>query len=88
MPVDPAEVRPWRPRYDRSWWFEGLVQQQPENDAALNANLFHGTGRPVPRSTVVAFDRFSPRVYVWTEGYGRNKPWRRNRRLQAGDDSL
>ncbi|HYW14077.1 MAG TPA: hypothetical protein VE871_19085 [Longimicrobium sp.] len=32
----------------------------------LYANRYRGTGSPVPRTTVVAFDRLSPTVYVWT----------------------
>lgn len=67
-PVVPESVRVRRPRAAKSWWFEGLAQQQPANGGALNAELFRGTGEPVPRTTVVAFDRTSPTVFVWTRG--------------------
>lgn len=50
-----------------SWWFEGLIQQPPANDNALNAEIYvvecgkdkHG---------YVAYDRVSPRVYIWCTG--------------------
>lgn len=66
VPVEASEVNVRRPRWSGRWWFEGLVQQQPANDGALNADLFRGTGEPVPRTEVVAFDRLSQTVYVWT----------------------
>ncbi|MBW3571580.1 MAG: hypothetical protein KY467_10780 [Gemmatimonadetes bacterium] len=65
VPVPADSVRAQRPRGSGRWWFEALVQHAPENDHALNAHLFRGTGRPVPRTTIVAFDRLSDRVYVW-----------------------
>lgn len=65
-PADSVRVR--RPRGATSWWFEALIQQAPENDNALNAELFRGTGIPADRTIIVAFDRISSDVYVWTSG--------------------
>jgi hypothetical protein len=47
-----------------NWWFEGVIQQSPENDNALNANIyavkcFGG------RNGYIAFDRTSQKVYYW-----------------------
>jgi hypothetical protein len=49
-----------------SWWFEGLIQQQAYNDNALYADIFTGTGEPVPVTTAIAFDEVSSKVYVWS----------------------
>jgi hypothetical protein len=67
VPADSVRVgrRPWRVG---RWWFEALVQHAPENDNALNAELFRGTGTPVPRTVVIAFDRTSDLVFIWGEG--------------------
>jgi hypothetical protein len=55
--------RPWR----ASWWFDGLIQREPANDAALNAQLFRKCCDRLQRNIVLAFDRNTPAVYVWTE---------------------
>lgn len=65
-PVPADSVRYRAPRRSGRWWFEGLIEHHPANDAALYADLFRGTGTPVPRTTVVAFDRSSPTIYIWT----------------------
>jgi hypothetical protein len=65
-PVSADSIRVPQPRRGAGWWFESLVQQHPENDGGLNADLFRGRGTPVPRTTVVAFDRTSSRVFAWT----------------------
>lgn len=64
-PVAVESVRVDHPR-GRGWWFEGLIEQEPSSDAGLHAELFRGTGAPVPRTTIVAFDRMSPDIYAWT----------------------
>lgn len=47
------------------WWFEGLIQQSPSNDNALNAEVFrvncNGDG-------YLAIDRSTQRVYYWCTG--------------------
>lgn len=63
-PIDAQSVSVHHPRGESSWWFQGLIEQQPANDAALYAEVFRGTGAPVPRTTIVAFDRLSPDVRV------------------------
>jgi hypothetical protein len=65
-PIAAESVAVVHPPGGGSWWFEGLIEQQPANDAALYANLFRGSGAPVPLATVVAFDRTSPDMYAWT----------------------
>lgn len=64
--ADAASVhvsRPWR----ATWWFEGLIQKEPANDAALNAQLFRRCCDAQRRSLVLAFDRNTPTVYIWTD---------------------
>jgi len=46
------------------WWFEGLIQQSPANDNALNSNVyavkcFDG------KNGYIAFDSTSQKVYYW-----------------------
>ena len=47
-----------------NWWFEGLIQLQPANDGALNAELFSKTDTNVS----VAVDRLSNSVFVYIAG--------------------
>ena len=51
-------------RFGASWWFEGLIQQQPANDNALNAELFQGFAGDAP--VLVAIDRVLPQVFIWS----------------------
>ena len=44
------------------WWFQGLIQDQPSNDGALNADMFRGPDR------VVLLERTGPRVYAYVYG--------------------
>jgi hypothetical protein len=64
--IDAANVRVSRP-WHAEWWFEGLVQKEPSNDAALNAELFQRCCDQLRRNIVLAFDRNTPTVYVWTQ---------------------
>ena len=46
------------------WWFEGLIQQSPANEGALNADIYtlkcyNG------KNGYLAFDRVSEKVYYW-----------------------
>jgi hypothetical protein len=68
VPISADGIRAQHPAASDDWWFEGLIQQQPENDGALNAHLFRGRGDPIPETTVVALDRLSGRAYIWTHG--------------------
>lgn len=52
--------RPW----NRTSWFEALVQQAPANDTALNARIYVTQRTDYP--AFVAMDRASEVVYVWT----------------------
>jgi hypothetical protein len=65
--TDAASVRVSKPWPRSRWWFDALVQQQPANDAALNAQLFRRCCDAVHRTVVLAFDRNTPTVYVWTQ---------------------
>jgi len=64
-PLSAGDVQVRKPSGSRAWWFEGLIEQQPANDAALYADIYRGDGNIVPRSVVIAFDRTSGRVYAW-----------------------
>jgi hypothetical protein len=64
--VDAASVRVSKPSR-AAWWFDGLIQNEPANDAALNAQIFRRCCDGLQRNIVLAFDRNTPAVYVWTE---------------------
>lgn len=53
------------PRGASSWWFDGLVWQQPANDHALNADVFVGRPPRFRHEFFVAFDRLSDNIYAW-----------------------
>jgi hypothetical protein len=57
-------LRMRRPR-SADWWFDGLIQQQPADDPALNAELFAGAGDVVPRRAVIAFERGTQETFVY-----------------------
>jgi hypothetical protein len=65
-PIAAESVAVVHPRGGSSWWFQGLIEQQPANDGALYSEPFRGTGAPVPRATIIVFDRGSPGIYAWT----------------------
>jgi hypothetical protein len=57
-----ADIPFSRPSHS-DWWFDGLVQQQPANDGALNADVFRANDHE--RHFLVAFDRTSDTVFAW-----------------------
>jgi hypothetical protein len=48
------------------WWFEGIIQQQPANDNALYAELYHAPPGQWSPQAYIAIDRLSPTVYAWS----------------------
>ena len=46
------------------WWFEGLIQQAPANDNALNADIYTVKCHE-NRAAYLALDRTSQQVYYW-----------------------
>ena len=62
--LSPAEIRAVTVRSPRRapWWFEGLIQQEPANDGALNANIFRGEDR------LVLLDRTGASVFAYVQG--------------------
>lgn len=47
------------------WWFEGLIQQTPANDNALNAEIFTLPCNIESSKAYLAFDRTGSKVYYW-----------------------
>lgn len=47
-----------------NWWFEGLIQQSPANDNALNAEIYVVI-RESGKTAYVAVDRVSSQIYYW-----------------------
>ena len=67
QPMSEKEIMGLRMRSPRSadWWFDGLIQQQPADDPALNAELFAGAGDVVPRRAVIAFEHGTQETFVY-----------------------
>jgi hypothetical protein len=61
-----ADIMKIKIRYPRKsdWWFEGLIQQSPANDNALNSDIYtfkcHNE-----KNGYIAFERNSLKVYYW-----------------------
>jgi hypothetical protein len=53
-------------RLGPSWWFEGLIQHQPSNNAALHALLYEAPLGAWKTRALIAVDRGSTSVYVWS----------------------
>jgi hypothetical protein len=47
-----------------SWWFEGLIQQSPANDNALNADIYR-VKQEGGKTAYMAVDRVSPHIFYW-----------------------
>ncbi len=68
-PLSEAEVTaaPWsRPRSASAWWPRNLVQQQPADDIALNAELFAAPPHRDTSEFIVAFSRVELEVFAWS----------------------
>ena len=70
VPISADAMRGRAPLRSSGWWFEGLVRRHPANDVALNAELYRGNSRRVARSVMIAFDRASQHIYVWSGADG------------------
>jgi hypothetical protein len=70
VPVPPGQLAtvPLGAPVFASWWFDSLIAREPANDGALNAEVFQGRGTPVASTTFIAFDRTTPRVFLWGRG--------------------
>jgi len=62
-----SEISALRIRSPRSasWWFQGIIDQQPANDGALNAKWFRGGGNQIEPRVVVAFERGTSQTFVF-----------------------
>jgi hypothetical protein len=54
---------------DDGWWFDGLIQDQPANDGALNADVYSGSLPGQPSKVVVAIEQVSNTVYYWSHEF-------------------
>jgi hypothetical protein len=57
-----------------TWWFDGLIQQQPDKSDALNSDLYRGRDEVMTRDRVVAFERGTRRVFSWIDIDRRRPP--------------
>jgi hypothetical protein len=49
------------------WWFHGLIQSQPANDAALNADIYVGNDITIPKKAYLAISMTDDLIYLWIE---------------------
>ncbi len=52
--------------FHASWWFEGLIEQQPANDNALHSEVFVQEKSSNNRIVTIAFDKLSNTIFVWS----------------------
>lgn len=50
------------------WWFRGVIQEQPENGAALNAYFYVGDGTIVSKKIYLAVSKSDDSLYCWIPG--------------------
>jgi hypothetical protein len=69
QPVSWNEVENLKVRAPRSagWWFEGLIQAQPANDAALNADVFVRNDIKISEKAYLAISRTDDSIFLWIE---------------------
>jgi hypothetical protein len=67
LPMSASEVSSLRIRSPRSagWWFDGIIDQEPANDGALNADWFRGQGDSIQTGVVVALERGTLQTFVF-----------------------
>lgn len=67
-PVSDSHVKQSFARHPRGvdWWFEGLVQFEPSNDSALNAQFYIDEHQTSEKS-YIAVDRVSEKIYAYIE---------------------
>jgi hypothetical protein len=59
-----------QPPCSSGWWFEGFIEQQPENDGALHADVYQGPGLLDSQVGYIAIDRTAGHVFFWTLARG------------------
>jgi hypothetical protein len=65
--LDPQEIESLPScRVTPQWWFEGLVQQQPSNDAALSADVYEAAVPRWDEGALIAVDRTGSTLYIWS----------------------
>ncbi len=52
------------------FWYQGIIEQEPENDGALNAEIYVGKSPVSGWLEFVALDRAEPFIYYWNDPKG------------------
>lgn len=68
-PVSLEEAKNIKPSVPRSakWWFKGLVQAQPANDSALNADVYIRYDIKIPEKAYLAVSKTDDSIFLWIE---------------------
>ena len=67
VPWNEAEnIKVTAPR-SANWWFEGLIQAQPANDAALNADIYTRKDIKIPEKAYLAVSKTDDSIFLWIE---------------------
>jgi hypothetical protein len=69
QPVSWDEAKNIKARAPRSakWWFEGLIQAQPANDSALNADIYIRNDIRTPEKAYLAVSKTDDSIFLWIE---------------------
>jgi hypothetical protein len=69
QPVSWGEAENLKVRSPRSakWWFDGLIQVQPANDAALNAVIYLRNDIENKEKAYLAVSRTNDAIFLWIE---------------------
>lgn len=49
------------------WWFDGLIQAQPANDAALNADIYVRNDIEISEKAYLAVSKTDDSIFLWLE---------------------
>ena len=69
QPVSWNDVKNIKVKSPRSanWWFEGLIQAQPANDAALYADIYIRNDIKIPEKAYLAISSTDDSIFLWIE---------------------
>ncbi len=69
QPVSLEEAKNIKPSAPRSakWWFEGLIQAEPANDSALNADIYIRNDIKIPEKAYLAVSKTDDSIFLWIE---------------------
>jgi len=56
-----------KPRQAEWWWFKGLIQAQPSNEAPFNADFYLRYDGKIPEKAYLAISKTDDSIFLWIE---------------------